>query len=74
MTSRLEVSSATDRGACPDPESLALLVEGNLPPTERAVVSLHLDGCPQCHQVVAATVAALEDERATARSRASRRR
>lgn len=44
---------------CPDPEQLAAFVEGGLGADERTVTVDHLDGCPECREIVASAMTAL---------------
>jgi anti-sigma factor RsiW len=44
---------------CPDLETLAALVDGNLSPGECDQVQTHLDSCAKCFELVSSIIASL---------------
>ena len=62
---------------CPDDTAVAAMVDGTLPPAERAALEAHLDSCADCYEVLASTARfeAEEEEAVEARppARAPRR-
>jgi anti-sigma factor RsiW len=54
LWSRLPLrSAAAETSTCPDPGTLAALVDGRLTPGEREPLEAHLAGCPHCVRALA---------------------
>jgi tetratricopeptide (TPR) repeat protein len=56
-----EAPSALRADACPDPEVLAAYIDGRLTPGERTTIERHLAGCPECRDLVAGSVEAIDE-------------
>src|SRR3954465_11572259 len=56
-----EAPQALRADACPEPEQLAAYIDGTLTPDERTQMERHLAECPECRDVVAESVAALDE-------------